>query len=97
VDAYTKVALPLTELTKKDKEFIWTEIRLFAFDKLKECLVKAPILSLPIWTLDFHVTIDALGFCLGAILCQEQPKMENVVYYASKQMSLAECKYSATE
>jgi hypothetical protein len=98
VAAYAKIALPLTELMKKDEELIWTEIRQLAFEKLKECLVKAPILSPPIWTLAFHVTIDASGFCLGAILWQEhQPKMENVVYYASKQMSLAERKYSATE
>jgi hypothetical protein len=98
VDGYTKVARPLTELTKKDEEFTWMEARQEAFDKLKECLVKAPILSLPIWTLDFHVTIDASGFCLGAILWQErEPKLENVVYYASKQMSLAERKYSAME
>jgi hypothetical protein len=68
VAAYAKIALPLTELTKKDKEFIWTEISQLAFEKLKECLVKAPILSPPIWTLAFHVTIDASGFCLGEIL-----------------------------
>jgi hypothetical protein len=98
VDGYAKVAHPLTKLTKKDEEFTWTETRQEAFDKLKECLVNAPILSPPIWTLDFHLTIDASGFCLGTIPWQEhEPKLENVVYYASKQLSLAERKYSATE
>jgi hypothetical protein len=49
-------------------------------------------------TLDFHVTIDVSGFCLGAILWQEyEPRLENMMYYASKQMSLAERKYSAME
>jgi hypothetical protein len=45
-----------------------------------------------------NVTIDAFKFCLRTILWQEyEPKLESVVYYASKQMSLAERKYSTTE
>jgi hypothetical protein len=65
VDGDAKVARLLTKLTKKDKEFTSTEARHEAFDKLKVCLIKAPILSPPIWTLDFHITIDASNFCLG--------------------------------
>ena len=44
------------------------------------------------------MTIDASGWCLGAILWQyHSERRECPIYYASKQISLAETKYSTTE
>jgi hypothetical protein len=98
IDGYAKRAIPLTELLKKETDFFWTEARQQAFEDLKSQLARAPILSVPDWTKDFHVTIDASGWCLGSILWQfDTEKREKPVYYASRQMSLAERKYSTTE
>ena len=98
IDGYAKRALPLTELLKKDAEFIWTGKRQQAFEDLKTQLSVSPILSVPNWTKEFHVTIDASSWCLGAILWQYDPdKRENPVYYASRQMSVAERNYTTTE
>ena len=61
-------------------------------------MVKAPILSPLDWSKEFHVAIDASGWCLGAILWQHKgDKQECPVYYVSRQMSLAEKKYTTTE
>ena len=47
IEGYAKQATPLTELLKKEEEFIWTERRQKAFKDFKKTLVKAPILSPP--------------------------------------------------
>jgi hypothetical protein len=65
---YAKVATPLTELLKKETKFIWTDRRQEAFEALKRALTTALILSPPDWEQEFHVTLDASGWCLGAIL-----------------------------
>jgi hypothetical protein len=88
IDGYAKRAIPLTELLKTDTEYVWTEKRQGAFEDLKTQLVKALVLFVPSWEKEFHVTIDASGWCLGAILWQmDQDKREKPIYYASRQMS----------
>ena len=88
IDGYAKKVTPLTELLKKDTEFIWNPERQEAFEGLKSALVKSPILSSPDWTKEFHVILDASGWCLGAILWQyDQEKRECPIYYSSRQMS----------
>ena len=84
IDEYARKAILLTELLKKDVEFSWSPERQRAFEELKLTLTKAPILSLPNWNREFHVTLDASGWCLGAILWQyDEGKRECPVYYAS--------------
>jgi hypothetical protein len=98
IEGYAKRAIPLTELFKKDTKFEWTGNRQKAFEDLKIQLATAPILSFPDWTKDFHVTIDASGWCLGSILWQyDTERRESPVYYASRQMSPAEQNYTTTE
>ena len=89
---------PLTELLKKDVEFSWSPERQEAFEELKLTLAIAPVLSPPNWKKEFHVTLEASGWCLGAILWQyDDSRRESPVYYASRQMSPAERKYTTTE
>jgi hypothetical protein len=47
VGNYAKMATPLTELLKRETEFIWTDRRQEAFEELKKALTTAPILSPP--------------------------------------------------
>ena len=98
IDGYAWKAIPLTKLLKKDVEFNWNLERQKAFEDLKLALAKAPILSPSDWEREFHVTLDASGWCLGAILWQfDLERRECPIYYASRQMSQAETKYSTTE
>ena len=98
IEYYARIAVPLTELLKNDTPYIWTEIRQEAFEELKRRLVTAPILAVPDWAKDFHVTLDASGWCLGAVLWQhDKADRERPIYYASRQMSPAERNYTTTE
>lgn len=77
---------------------MWNPDRQATFEDLKQQLTRAPILSPPNWTTEFYITIDASGWCIGAILWQrDSKKRENVVFYASRKMSSAEKKYTITE
>ena len=88
IDGYAQKAILLTELLRKEVEFNWNPERQTAFEDLKLALSKAPILSSPDWEKEFHVTLDASGWCLGAILWQyDSERRECPIYYASRQMS----------
>ena len=98
IENYARLAMPLTELLKKEEEYLWTEIRQQAFEELKRRLVTAPILAPPDWSKSFHVTLDASGWCVGAILWQlDDEGRERPIYYASRQMNPAEKNYTTTE
>lgn len=47
VQGFSKLALPLTNLTKKNTKFVWIEGCEQSFQKLKGRLISAPILTLP--------------------------------------------------
>ena len=88
----------MTKLLKRETEFTWTDRRQGAFEELKRALTIAPILSPPDWEQEFHVTLDAFGWCLGAILWQyQEDRKEGPIYYANRQMSSAKRNYTTTE
>lgn len=96
---YVKIATPLTELLNRKTDFVWTDRRQQTFEELKKALATAPILSPPDWEREFHVTLDASRWYLGGnILWQyQEDQRENPIYYASRQMSPTERKYTTTE
>ncbi len=55
-------------LLKKDTPYVWTEKQQTAFDRLKQMLIQAPVLSYPDFTKPFTIYTDASGIGLGAVL-----------------------------
>lgn len=88
---------PLNLLLRKKQKFVWTEEAQTAFEDIRSCLIKAPILSCPDFDKPFIVSCDASGIGLGAVLSQETPSGEVVIAYASRSLTNAEQKFSATE
>ncbi|GJT26913.1 putative reverse transcriptase domain-containing protein [Tanacetum coccineum] len=80
----------LTELTQKNKKYIWGEEQESAFQLLKQKLCEAPILALPEGNNDFVVYCDASHQGLGAVLMQR----EKVIAYASRQLKPHEENYT---
>ncbi|GJU14593.1 putative reverse transcriptase domain-containing protein [Tanacetum coccineum] len=56
---FSKIAKSLTELTQKNKKYIWGKDKESTFQLLKQKLCKAPILALPEGNDDFVVYCDA--------------------------------------
>nr|GFC98387.1 putative reverse transcriptase domain-containing protein [Tanacetum cinerariifolium] len=48
VEGFSRLALPLTKLMRKGEKFVWNEEREKSFEELKQRLVSAPVLTLPL-------------------------------------------------
>ncbi|GJT90349.1 putative reverse transcriptase domain-containing protein [Tanacetum coccineum] len=90
IKGFSKIAKSLTELTQKNKKYIWGENQESAFQLLKQKLCEAPILALPEGNDDFVVYCDASHQGLGAVLMQR----EKVIAYASRQLKPHEENYT---
>lgn len=97
VENFSKIAEPLTILTREDVPFMWNSEQQDAFDELRKRLQASPILAHFDETADTEVHTDASNVGLGAILVQWKSGQEKVIAYASRKLSKAEANYSATE
>src|ERR687885_1514720 len=86
---FSKIAGPLTKLTRKDVPYKWDDAQEAAFQKLKQLLCQAPVLTLPEGSEDFVVYCDASFAGLGCVLMQRG----KVIAYASRQLKTHEKNY----
>lgn len=86
VPNYARTAKPLTELLKTvgNTPFVWGEMQQGAFDALKECLCRAPVLCLYDAGRAHEMHTDASSMGLAGILMQlkEDGKWHPVFYYS---------------
>ncbi|XP_073056887.1 uncharacterized protein [Primulina eburnea] len=78
---FSKIALPLTTLTRKTVKFEWTNECQQSFQELKDKLTSAPVLSLPEGVEDFVVFTDASKKGLGAVLMQRGKDYDCTISY----------------
>jgi len=96
VKNFSIIAKPLFVLTENQVKFLWTEQCQQAFDKLKQTLIAAPLLSFPSEEEKFILDTDASGHGIGAVLSQEQEGTEKVIAYFSRVLSKVERNYCVT-
>ncbi|GAU42520.1 hypothetical protein TSUD_376480 [Trifolium subterraneum] len=89
IEGFSKMALPLTLLTRKDQAFVWDEKCEKSFQELKRRLTTAPVFILPDAKESFVVYCDASKMGLGGVLMQRG----KVVAYASRQLKVHERNY----
>lgn len=89
VKGFASMAQPLTKLTGKDVQFVWTEGCDASFSKLKEMLTTTPVLALPMDNEPYVVYTDASKVGLGCVLMQQG----KVIAYASRQLRKHEGNY----
>ncbi|CAH9104637.1 unnamed protein product, partial [Cuscuta europaea] len=94
---FSKIAKPLCELLSKDVPFKFDISCMKAFEKLKEALISAPIITSPDWSLPFELMCDASDFAIGAVLGQRKDSKLHVIYYVSRLLNEAEVNYTTTE
>jgi len=97
VEGFSKIARPLTELTKKDSVFIWEEEQRKSFQSLKKALCNVALLNFPRYELPMEIYPDACGYGLGATLSQKIDGIEKPLCFASRLVSKSEANYSITE
>ena len=89
VEGFSKIATPLTRLTRKEEPFLWSEACQQSFDELKRRLTSAPVLILPLGQDGFAMYCDASRQGLGCVLMQN----DKVIAYASWQLKKHEQNY----
>ena len=93
IQDFSKIATPLTNLTKKETPFIWDEQCEKAFQHIKYSLTHAPVLALPDFNKSFEVITDASIEGIGAVLMQEGRPLA----YESRKLLPAEVRYTTGE
>ena len=68
---FSRIATPMTRLTRKRVKFDWNEECENAFQELKQKLTTAPVLTAPISGELFTIYCDASTVGLGCVLLQQ--------------------------
>jgi len=89
VEGFSKMVNPLTQLTRKDHPFAWTDVCEAYFEDMKRRLMIASVLVIPDLTKMFEVYCDTSYQGLGCVLLQEKQP----VTYASRQLKEHEKNY----
>jgi RNase H-like domain found in reverse transcriptase/Reverse transcriptase (RNA-dependent DNA polymerase)/Integrase zinc binding domain/Chromo (CHRromatin Organisation MOdifier) domain/Retroviral aspartyl protease len=83
---YSKIAIPLTTLLKKNTKFVWSKSAQSAFDELKARLMSGPILRHFDPTKACVIEADASDYALGGVCSQhdEFGQLHPIAYYSRK-------------
>ena len=87
----------IRELLHRDCEFKWTVKHEHEWQKLKDTLSTAPVLSFYDHTKRIKVSTDASKDGIGAVLLQAEGEHWKPVAYASRAMTKTECRYAQIE
>lgn len=97
IPKFSEIASPMTQLTKRNKTFNWTTTCSESFQKLKDLLIKTPILTFPTTEGHFILDTDESANGIGAVLSQMHNGQERVISYAIKTLNQAEKRYCTTK
>lgn len=94
IPEFSRIALPLYKLCKKDVPYVWNERAQIAFDTLRQKLMNPPVLAYPRFDLPFVVISDASNYAAAAILTNRDGKDERPIQYFSRTFNDAQTRYS---
>ena len=97
IPCFADIAEPLVALTGKDVPFVWRPECATAFLRLRDALVRAPVLAFPTESGDYVLDTDASNFGLGGVLSQIQNDQERVIAYCSRALRPSQRRYCTTE
>ncbi|TPX47565.1 hypothetical protein SeLEV6574_g02595, partial [Synchytrium endobioticum] len=96
---FSKIALPLTTLSKKDQPYLWSKECNQAFSSLKKFVTASPVLRIPDSSQPFIIDTDASDFALGAVLSQKDDETGKLrpCAFRSEKLSGSELNYSIND
>ena len=62
---------PLTKLTSVKRKFKWTQVKQYAFDKIKRIVARDTLLTYPDFNETFKIHTNASAFQLGVVIIQK--------------------------
>jgi hypothetical protein len=77
-------AKPLTELTRKDRQFVWGPCEQKAFEELVDMLCITPVLGYSNFDIPFIITADASKLAVAAILSHVPDGQEKPLAYGCR-------------
>ncbi|TYK05232.1 pol protein [Cucumis melo var. makuwa] len=89
VEDFSRIASPLSQLTRKGTPFVWSPACESSFQELKQKLVTTPVLTVPDGLGSFVIYSDASKKGLDCVMMQQG----KVVAYASRQLKSHEQNY----
>jgi RNase H-like domain found in reverse transcriptase/Reverse transcriptase (RNA-dependent DNA polymerase)/Integrase zinc binding domain/Chromo (CHRromatin Organisation MOdifier) domain/Retrotransposon gag protein/Zinc knuckle/Retroviral aspartyl protease len=86
IKGYSKIATPLTRLTRKDQEWEWKQEQEKAFRELKGQFSKEPVLAMYDPEKEITLETDASDYAIGAVLSQpdQNGKLHPVMFHSRK-------------
>ena len=94
---YSKIALPLTELTKTTNPWAWDQPQRCAFDALKKALCSTPVLLIADPIRPYTLSCDACQYAIGATLQQDHGNGLQPVAFMSRKLKAAELNWDTRE
>nr|XP_016439889.1 PREDICTED: uncharacterized protein LOC107765725 [Nicotiana tabacum] len=90
---YSANIVPLTELLKKNKPWVWMEHCQKTFEDLKAAVTKEPVLALPDFAKTFEVHTDASDFAIGGVMMHDK----HPIAFESRRLNETERHYTVQE
>jgi hypothetical protein len=98
IRGYSAIVTPLTRLTRKDVDYVWSDDCQRAFEQLKSALLTAPVLRYPEFKKMFILSCDASDKAIGYVLCQcDANGAEYAIAFGGRALAPREQKYSVSE
>ena len=92
-----KLLIPIYDLMRKGRQFVWGKEQQDAFEEIKHRLQKPPVLYMPDKIGRFQLYLETSKYATGSALYQIQNRKPKLIAYASKRLPEAACNYSMTE
>jgi hypothetical protein len=94
IRGYSGIATPLTNLTKKEVKFHWTENEQWVFETLKQKFITASVLAIFDPEKEITLETDASDYAIGVCISQKDSEGRSYpVAFYSRKMSPAEGNY----
>ena len=91
---FSDIVTPLTDLLKKNKTFVWTDLANNAFETIKRQMTQSPMLMIARYDRPFVLFVDASNVAIGASIMQADDKGDyRPVGYFSKKLTKSQTNY----
>ena len=99
IEQLTPIYEPIFKLLKKNAQISWSDKCQATFDKIKQLLIKPPILVPPTLGRHLFLYLSTMQHFMCAVLGQhdESGCKERAIYYLSKKFNDDEARYSTIE